>query len=208
MRTKIGYGIFMWMAGERQTGRYGYVFMSRHDFAQKVFVEATLDNEQAESFIGKKVRLICKIVDTRKSGHVGDRFLSIKPSTPAQGEEIELGVGLFSKTEELGETVVGLEPNDGRDVNWVDPRVLYRLHDQTVELYAEETEDAFTPAPTLFARVEGSISLGDGSFQIRGISIKDGDKIKLKTTRLGGGLFSLGNDFEDGERVEVIRKNT
>lgn len=32
---------------------------------------------------------------------------------------------------------VGLRPLDGRETDWLDPHVLYRLHDQTVALRLE-----------------------------------------------------------------------
>lgn len=207
MRTKIGYGIFMWMSPERRSGRYGYVFMADSDFNRTTTVEATQDTVKYSFFLGKKVRLIAKVLETRKSGHDGDLFLEIKPSTPMVGEEIELGVGIFSQTYSLNETQLGLEPNDGREINWIDPRILYRLHDQTVELYIEETDDDFSPAANLKVREGEAISFGDGSFQIRGAAIQEGDKIKPKSIRLGPGLFSLSSDFEAGEVVEFFRNS-
>jgi hypothetical protein len=195
----------MWSSTERTTGRYGYVGMYSHNVSQTISVSPYLDTDQCGPLLGKRVRLTAKVLEARNSGHDGDRFLKIKPSTPDRGEEIELGVGVFSQIEAFGQTAVGLEPNDGREFNWIDPRVLYRLHDQTVELYVEETEDAFTPDPNLVAEADGVISTGDGAFQFRGVQLQDGDKILPKSTRLGPGLFALSDDFEDGERVKYSK---
>jgi len=81
--------------------------------------------------------LIAIVKETRPSGHVGDFFRGLQPSTPKIGERIELGTGtIFYDDHET----IGLRPDDGRDRDWLDPRKLYRLHDQTVELYFVATE--------------------------------------------------------------------
>jgi hypothetical protein len=80
------------------------------------------------------------VVETRQSGHLGDWFHGIGPTTPEQGEIILLGEGAFfsEKSEDLGCLQVGLRPADKRQEFWLDPKALYRAHDQTVELYFEE----------------------------------------------------------------------
>ena len=77
------------------------------------------------------------MVETRRSGHCGDIARSLAPVTPSVGEEITLGAGtLFTDTDaDLGlPTAVGLAPDDHRDTDWLDPRALYRCHNQTVRL--------------------------------------------------------------------------
>jgi hypothetical protein len=32
---------------------------------------------------------------------------------------------------------IGVQPQDGREMDWMDPHALYRAHDQTVELSFE-----------------------------------------------------------------------
>jgi hypothetical protein len=55
----------------------------------------------------------------------------------------------WTGTQSDGVPAVVLRPGDPRDELWIDPRKLYRLHDQTVELLIEETEDAFSSVAVL-----------------------------------------------------------
>jgi hypothetical protein len=54
-------------------------------------------------------------------------------------------------------TATVLAPSDGRETFWMDPRKLYRLHDQTVDVLVEETADEFTVAPDLKASEPGVV---------------------------------------------------
>jgi hypothetical protein len=66
---------------------------------------------------------------------------------------------------------IGIVPGDGRSELWLDPRILYVLHDQTVELLIEQTADPESaPSPLLDRPVEdGVIMNADGeTMQIRG----------------------------------------
>lgn len=204
MSIKIGSGIFCWLGYERASGRYGFFGMSPTNFHQTVRVQPTWEDVW-EAFVGKRVRVFCKVVEARQSGHDGDRHLKISPSTPKRGEQIELGVGIFTHTYSFGELQWGLTPNDGRTVNWMDPNTLYRLHDQTVEVYAEETKANFSPAPRIPSVPNGALVMENGDYQIRhtGLAPGGGVKLKPKFTRLGEGLFSMSNDYEPGELVEV-----
>ena len=130
MKLRVGFGRLSWNPSERVSDRYGTVSLWRLDANERVEIETELS--------GMTGRLIAVIKGTRKSGHIGDIFRCISPSTPAVGDEIVLGVGtvFYSGSD------IGLEPQDGRQSDWLDPRALYRCHDQTVELVFEKKEDA------------------------------------------------------------------
>ncbi len=81
---------------------------------------------------------------TIKPTHIGDLFRGVSPSTPKVGETIVLGTGTFftEPTDWYAEGVkfslaFGLDPDDGRETDWLDINSLYRLHEQDVELYFE-----------------------------------------------------------------------
>ncbi len=79
---------------------------------------------------------------------------------------------------------------DGRDELWFDPRILYQLHDQTVEVYAEETEEEeHKVEPFATGSEEVAISNGDGSLQVKtkGPSVT----ITPNVTKIEDGLFLI-----------------
>ncbi|SEP50605.1 phosphoadenosine phosphosulfate reductase family protein [Amycolatopsis saalfeldensis] len=127
---ELGQGQLWWPRSERQTDRYGTVFLLTGP-----------DGDTYVSFgnapVGQPGRLVAVVVETRRSGHCGDIARSLAPTTPTVGEEITLGAGtLFTETDaDLGvPTAVGLVPDDQRDTDWLVPRALYRCHNQTVRL--------------------------------------------------------------------------
>ena len=126
---KIGQGVFGWDGEERRSNRYGS-FNLLHSNC-KVSIPTKL--------YGKRVRITCKVLKSRKSKHIGDLFLGIGPTQPEVGEVIELGVGVLHTEpcdwDERGNPTIILKPEDGRRELWIDPRKLYRLHDQTVEVF-------------------------------------------------------------------------
>jgi hypothetical protein len=127
---QLGLGQLWWPRSERQTDRYGTVFLLTGPDA-----DTYVPFENAP--VGQRGRLVAVVVETRRSGHCGDIARSLAPTTPTVGEEITLGTGtLFTETDtDLGEpTAVGLVPDDHRDTDWLDPRALYRCHNQTVRL--------------------------------------------------------------------------
>jgi hypothetical protein len=183
-KTPVGFGIFSWAASERRSDRYGSFFMGDTNYDDTVKVVPRLD---CAHLIGKRVKVWCKVVKARKSGHVGDLALKIFPKTPKVGEIVPLGVAILAprtddaqamrfrnsdtemmrnlvrylassgKYESLEVTIdpnensvarrtVIMAPDDGRERFWIDPRQLYKLHDQTVELYMEETTEKFSTA--------------------------------------------------------------
>lgn len=126
----LGQGQLWWPRFERQTDRYGSVFLLTGP-----------DGEDYASFesalVGQRGRLVAVVLHTGRSGHCGDLDRGLTPSRPEVGEEIPLGTGtLFTDTDsDTGvPTAVGLKPDDGRAADWLDPRALYRCHNQTVRL--------------------------------------------------------------------------
>ncbi|HEX5116013.1 MAG TPA: phosphoadenosine phosphosulfate reductase family protein [Pseudonocardiaceae bacterium] len=127
---ELGLGQLWWPRSERQTDRYGTVFLLTGPDA-----DTYVPFENAP--VGQRGRLVAVVVETRRSGHCGDIARSLAPTTPTVGEEITLGTGtLFTETDaDLGvPSAVGLAPDDHRDSDWLDPRALYRCHNQTVRL--------------------------------------------------------------------------
>lgn len=124
-RTLIGCGRLGWYGSERRDDRYGTVrlFNSYEE-------DIPISNIDSLSGNGK---LIVKINKTRQSNHIGDFFRGFSPTTPKLHEEIILGEGeLFFE-----DGAVGLKPKDGRETDWLNPKMLYRAHDQEVSLYFE-----------------------------------------------------------------------
>lgn len=128
----LGQGRLWWPRFERQSDRYGTVFLLTGPDAENY---VSFENAP----VGQSGRLVAVVVENRRSGHCGDIARSLVPTTPTVGEEITLGAGtLFTDTDadaDLGvPTAVGLAPDDDRDTDWLDPRALYRCHNQTVRL--------------------------------------------------------------------------
>lgn len=120
----LGTGVLNWDRGERVSDRYGSVklYLSTKS-------DETLLSYQGE--VGQKGRLIASVIENRKSNHIGDFFHGFFPEKPEVGELIVLGEGVLF----LENNAVGLKPDDGREIFWLDPKMLYRAHFQTVELY-------------------------------------------------------------------------
>lgn len=128
--VELGQGQLWWPRFERQTDRYGTIFLcTGPDGADYVTFESAP--------VGSRGRLVAVVLETRPSVHCGDLTRGLAPMTPAVGEEITLGAGtVFTEADpDTGlPTAVGLVPDDGRDEDWLDPRALYRCHNQTVRL--------------------------------------------------------------------------
>lgn len=198
MRIKFTSGIFMWDAGERRQQRYGYFYADAKTFDENVKVERTFSMDDATALVGKKVKITVKVLESRKSGHCGNQYIDIYPSQPEVGEEVTLGVGILDvRPNELtkGLRDIGLLPDDDRDFYWVDPHNLYRLHDQTVEIYAEETDEPHHPAPNIkpVKPAGKAISNGDGTCQMVFVDWPEGKKARIKphAVPIGRGLFSM-----------------
>lgn len=205
---KLGHGVFTWSGEERRSDRYGAFNLCAEPYEGAPVSRITYDKALAESLEDKRVRILVKVVETRTSGHIGDFFLGIRPSTPEVGEEVDLGVGiLHTESCEWDKKVTStfLVPGDPptRETFWFDPNKLYRLHDQTVDVFVEETDAEFTPGWSPQAKEkDGVVANGDGSFQAKGVEVKKRGRIKSKVEKIGSGMLLLKNDFKEGERVE------
>lgn len=199
----VGKGILCWSREERVTNRYGSIHLNDRPYEGSAQASADVDVPTLTALDGKRVRIACKVIESRQSSHVGDKFLHLKPVQPDTGEVIELGVGFLSiqrASWDASVIEICLRPNDGREDLWINPRVLYRLHDQTVEVYAEETGDDFTPvAEDLFCEI-GVEDLGDGSFQTK--KARAPLHLPVEIERLGDGLFAMHPyTFMKGRRI-------
>ena len=187
---RVGHGIFSWNGQERRTDRYGSFIVDAQNHEQGARAAAYLDLKALKNLVGKRVRVWCVVVETRTSGHIGDLFHGIKPSTPNVGEVVDLGVGTL-QLEDAGFnnlTAITLHPKDGRKTFWIDPRRFYRLHDQTVDVFVEATDAEFSPKPNLEAADDSeSIDTGD-NIQVKGS--KPGH-IAPDVERLGDGMFVM-----------------
>lgn len=128
----LGQGVLSWPTAERQSDRYGSVTLFNNPGSGQL--DCVTWNNVPEGATGT---LVAHIVETRESHHIGDFFRGIFPSTPNPGERIVLGTGTLFRESRYGTDSVGLRPADGRDDDWLDPRALYRCHDQTVRLEFE-----------------------------------------------------------------------
>jgi hypothetical protein len=116
---KLGEGVLNWYRFERQTDRYGSVHLQAHGGG---FVSL------AAAPVRTRGDLVATILETRHSLHIGDLFRGIGPNTPTIGEKITLGTGtLFVDTYDSVDSI-GVEPDDGREYDWLDPEALYRCH--------------------------------------------------------------------------------
>jgi hypothetical protein len=190
MKVKIGYGIFSWASIERQSDRYGSFYLGQEAIGGAIS-EASLDSEALRTFTGARVKVTAKVLEARRSGHVGDLSHSIFPTTPEVGEVVEIGVGCIGTESNSWDGTVNifLKPEDGREEFWLDPHKLYRLHDQTVEIYVECTSDPCHPPPILNRADESAINNGDGSYQVK--TTRKEVKVLPNVERLGDGLFAL-----------------
>lgn len=210
-KKKVACGVFGWGATERQSNRYGSFHCGSQPFDGSATCIVFHDELALRELRGKQVRITCVVIESRVSAHIGDMFLGITPSRPNVGEEVDLGVGILRlEGSDYDPTLVDLvlKPNDGRSELWYDPRKLYRLHDQTVEVYAEETEDPFSDAPQIKQEEEGVKSFGDGSFQMKGLdTVVNGDLFAPTIEKIGEGTFMLTPAplTPKGTRLKVIK---
>ncbi len=205
----VAYGIFTWDSQERRSNRYGSILVANTNYNQDAPTASGCDVERLDKLRHKRVRITCEVVAIRASGHAGDRFLGIMPTTPNVGEVIELGVGTLDCQDGFdGSPEISLRPNDGRKQFWIDPRILYRLHDQTVRVYIEETDDSFSTAPEIAPQSDASeaIDNGDGSFQVKNVANDEVMVVLPHSERLGDGLFMLTHNPGPGVRMRVEKK--
>jgi hypothetical protein len=144
----LGVGRLTWSASERVHDRYGTVWlMPDVDGCDSLTLGWVPAVRLDRALRGQRGQLRAEVLATRRSTHVGDLTHGWQPTTPAVGEVVVLGAGelFFEPGWE-----VGLRPGDGRATFWLDPRALYRVHEQTVRLWFEPGEfpDAFAATRT------------------------------------------------------------
>jgi hypothetical protein len=217
MRT-IGYGIFAWCPSERMSGRYGSFFLTPSDYERTVYRAVRLDTGALRGFEGRTVRICLRVVESRPSGHAGDQFLEVFPGDPPEAESvIELAVGRLLLVDHSHHAVehhptqvgIGITPGDGRSTLWLDPRILYVLHDQTVELLVEETTDPESaPSPLLDRPVDdGVIMNADGvTLQVRGAGFTACRSVTIlpDVERVPGGLRITPPSPAPGKRLNAV----
>jgi hypothetical protein len=217
MRT-IGSGIFTWCSSERRSGRYGTFFLAPSDFEERVQRDVHVDVDVLRALEGRNVRMALRILESRPSGHAGDQFPKVFPGIPPDvGTVIELAVGRLLLADHSHHNVryhpsqvgIGTAPSDGRTELWLDPRTLYVLHDQTVELLIEETADSESqPSPLLHQpREDGIIVNPDGkTVQFRGDRFERCDSVTLlpDVEPVPGGFLITPPRPEPGKRLEGV----
>ena len=217
MRT-IGSGIFTWCSSERRSGRYGTFFLAPSDFEERVQRDVHLDVATLRALEGRNVRIALRILESRPSGHLGDQFLKVFPGAPpAVGSVIELAVGRLLLADHSHHDAryhptqvgIGTAPSDGRAELWLDPRVLYVLHDQTVELLIEETADPESaPSPLLDQPVEDGVMMtADGeTMQFRGAGFEACSVVTIlpDVEPVPGGFLVTPPRPEPGKRMNGV----
>lgn len=218
----IGSGILTWCAAERQSGRYGAFFLAPTDFSETVVRPVHIDHPALCAFEGLHVRITVAVVESRPSGHGGDQALKVFPGAPpAVGTMIQLGVGrlvlldhsAFDPDDHPTQIGIGLAPSDGRHLLWLDPEILYLVHDQAVEIFIEPTTDPESPpSPLVALEVEDGVYVNaDGqTMQIRGTSLMNSASIMLlpEVAESGGGIMLKPPAPAPGHRLAAIPAGT
>ena len=204
MKEQLGQGILTWDRYERKFNRYGSVALQGATYYEDARAQCGWFEEPLERLTGKRVRLTATVLESRKSRHVGDTFLHVFPTQPTVGEVIDFGIGILEPTSNAeDDRIVMLRPEDGRQMLWIDPRKLYRAHDQTVLLFAEETEQPCSAAPTGFDTADsGAEDLGGGAFQVKLVD-ESAVSFAPETKSLGDGMFSISFPSRKGRRLPL-----
>jgi hypothetical protein len=131
----VGEGRLTWAGSERRSDRYGAVVLM-HDGDSLIRSSGYVQPDR--SLAGRRGSLVAEVLEVRGSTHIGDLFRGLSPSIPEVGERITLGAGT-AFVEKAWDDVeaIGLRPDDGRGEDWLDPKALYRAHEQTVRLIFE-----------------------------------------------------------------------
>lgn len=143
-RYTLGLGILTWARFERQTDRYGAVFLMQdgHTSFTREPSPSVIHAPTVLEAVGMLGTLTAEVIEPRISTHAGDERNNIVPCTPKKDEVITLGTGvLFFTLAPDGGVCVGVGPVDGRLTQWMDIRALYDAHEQWVRL-------VFTPHQT------------------------------------------------------------
>lgn len=135
----LGTGVLTWNGSERRTDRYGSIFLMKDGQTSLTpgNPKITLNRKAVALFDGVKGTLVATVIEPRQSTHIGDILRGLFPETPEAGERITLGTGTGFIETEWAEYAIGVRPDDGRSYDWLDPKALYRAHEQLVSLTFE-----------------------------------------------------------------------
>lgn len=187
-------GFFSWDGHERRSSRYGSFGVYPANYEQTVKVNPYVNLEALKELEGKRVKVTVMVLCDYESGHIGDLFLKIFPSRPKVGEVVDLGVGTFNLIETEFGPKFQLAPNDGREEFWMDPKKLYRLHDQVVSVSFEVTEEDFSPPPSICFEKQSEDTVtsvpNEDAIQVKS-KLTGPCVITPKITHLGDGLFIM-----------------
>lgn len=130
MEVLLGEGVLTWPRYERITDRYGSVGLIK---TWETFFSPNIEDivEFLDPPIGEFGQLIAEILEARRSPGVGDIARSIPTAIPDIGERIILGEGTLF----IENAHIGVKPSEKREVDWLSPKALYRVHAQTVRLF-------------------------------------------------------------------------
>lgn len=208
----VASGIFGWDGFERRTNRYGSFVISNESFGH---VMSNVYYKDFTHLNSKRVHVFAKVIENRKSEHIGDMSLKLFPKMPNVGDIIDLGVGIFSYAPCKWDDAFiefAISPEDGRAVFHIDPKLFYILHDQTVEIYMKETTEPFSEA--VYYKEEKDIAIKNDdadSFQVKG-DYKEGEKINIKPNEpveiipLSNGAFGITlRPLHAGEKAKITR---
>jgi hypothetical protein len=212
----VGFGIFIWDSTERRSNRYGSFYLANETFHANA--KATPYLMPVTALNGRKVAVSCQVVQNRESGHLGDTVLGITPTMPEIGEIVPLGVAILRiepNSEPHCTDIIVMRPTDDRTQLWIDPRRLYRLHDQTVYLFIEETDADVSPAPDIDQLTESVAAgvydplanPGEYALQVKNLSGDPNAAVSIppRIVELGDGSFLLREeDIAPGE-IKPIR---
>ena len=136
---ELGTGILTWVGAERRTDRYGSIFLMEDGQTSLTPGDPTIkiNRKAAALFDGVKGTLVATVIEKRQSTHIGDFFRGFFPETPEAGERITLGTGTGFIETERAKYAIGVRPDDSRPHDWLDPKALYRAHEQLVSLTFE-----------------------------------------------------------------------
>ena len=136
----VAQGVLGWGRSERISDRYGAVFFASEP-TPPIKSEDSLPAEVFDSLsnvVGSEGTLSATVLTPRESGHIGDIIRGfVQDRVPETGETLVLGEGtLFvdSQPDPMYTAHIGVEPIDDETTDWLDPEILYTLHNCTVEL--------------------------------------------------------------------------
>lgn len=154
--VSLGEGMLSWPRLERVGDRYGTVILLAEREGDPTLEDYTREDEFVTDFLdapeGAKGTLKARVIRNRASGHLGDLFHGFAP--PGEGakpgtmhtlgsgelfreDEHGAAIGVIPQAEADFEVPEGMDSGPDRNVFWLDPEALYRLHEQTVELLFE-----------------------------------------------------------------------